>query len=308
MKKTLLFLILVVAALDLYSQAGGLIIYESGDPDIDESAIFEIISQDKGVLIPRMTSQERNSIALPIPNSLLIFNTDLGYYQYYRLLSSTWVSLIPGELSVQGTGTVGQLAYWFGDGSSTFSGSSNTITGSADLFYDFNNTFLGVGTDSPSFTLDVNGLIRTGEANTADGGIIIENSNSGASAFLLSSSSMTSSATFILPESNGPAGGYLTTDGNGNLIWVDPANQDDFVVDVSELDPENTLAFYTGSNSISSSSISYDPNSGDVTFVGGITSSSLSTGDIVSTGSLSVTNIDASGYVTASSVTATDGY
>ena len=49
------------------------------------SALLEISSTNKGVLIPRMTIAQRNAIPSPV-NGLLIFQTDgsSGFYYYYN--------------------------------------------------------------------------------------------------------------------------------------------------------------------------------------------------------------------------------
>lgn len=54
------------------------------------SAILDIVSQNKGLLVPRMTMAERNLIASPI-NALLIYQTDdkSGFY-YYESTTSSW--------------------------------------------------------------------------------------------------------------------------------------------------------------------------------------------------------------------------
>ena len=56
-----------------------------------------------------------------------------------------------------GTGTTGYVAYWNG---------TNTITGEAQLFYDAGNNRLGINDATPSYTLDVNGIIGINDAQT----------------------------------------------------------------------------------------------------------------------------------------------
>ncbi|MGL5234847.1 MAG: hypothetical protein ACRC8Z_08850 [Empedobacter falsenii] len=57
---------------------------------INESAQFEVRSSNKGILIPRMTTGERDVIANP-ENSLLIFNTDSSCFNFYK--NNKWKSL-----------------------------------------------------------------------------------------------------------------------------------------------------------------------------------------------------------------------
>lgn len=57
---------------------------------INSSSQFEIRSNDKGLLIPRMTTSERNAIANP-SNSLMIYNTDTSCFDFYKV--KKWKSL-----------------------------------------------------------------------------------------------------------------------------------------------------------------------------------------------------------------------
>lgn len=57
---------------------------------INQTAQFEIKSSDKGILIPRLTSKERDQIINPA-NSLLIFNTDTSCFNFFKV--NQWKSL-----------------------------------------------------------------------------------------------------------------------------------------------------------------------------------------------------------------------
>ena len=61
---------------------------------INPAAIFEIESKEQGVLLPRMSSQERDEISFPeLPNGLLIYYTDLDGFEYYSVTKQGWISL-----------------------------------------------------------------------------------------------------------------------------------------------------------------------------------------------------------------------
>lgn len=62
----------------------------------DASAIFDISSTAKGLLIPRMSTIQRNGITSPA-TSLMVFNTTTNQYEYYNGIA--WVGL-----AVSGTG------------------------------------------------------------------------------------------------------------------------------------------------------------------------------------------------------------
>ena len=58
----------------------------------DASAIMEMLSTNKGMLIPRMTSNQRTAITSPA-NSLIVYDTDTACYMFYRATSSLWINL-----------------------------------------------------------------------------------------------------------------------------------------------------------------------------------------------------------------------
>ncbi len=58
----------------------------------DASSILELLSTNKGLLVPRMNTAGMTAIPSPA-NSLLVYNTDSMCYFFYRLPGLTWVSL-----------------------------------------------------------------------------------------------------------------------------------------------------------------------------------------------------------------------
>ena len=73
----------------------------------DASAILEMLSTNKGMLVPRMNTAGMNLIASPA-NSLIIYNTDSMCYFFYRQPTSQWVSLC--KAGAQGaTGPAGPI-------------------------------------------------------------------------------------------------------------------------------------------------------------------------------------------------------
>lgn len=77
----------------------------------NSKSILDSHSTTKGMLIPRMTTTQRDAISGP-PTSLMIFNTTLGFYQYYN---SAWLSLVCETCTQTLT-------------NKTMSGASNTFT------------------------------------------------------------------------------------------------------------------------------------------------------------------------------------
>jgi len=58
-------------------------------------AMLNVVSNDKGILIPELTAAERQNISAPV-DGLLIYNTDEGCFNYYNAQVSDWQSLCGG--------------------------------------------------------------------------------------------------------------------------------------------------------------------------------------------------------------------
>lgn len=87
LKKIILASVLLFLCLSSMPQ-GVNISVDGGAPD--ESAMLEVSSTDKGLLLPRMTTEKRDSILDPA-ESLLIFNTDTKCFEVY--VYNIWQSL-----------------------------------------------------------------------------------------------------------------------------------------------------------------------------------------------------------------------
>ena len=77
------------------------------------TAILDVTSSSKGVLVPRLTTAQRTAIANPA-QGLLVYDTDLGCFYYYNSTTSAWVSLCQagpaGPTGPQGTAGVAGVA------------------------------------------------------------------------------------------------------------------------------------------------------------------------------------------------------
>lgn len=96
MKKHILILISILISFH-FTQAQVGINTDSSDPDA--SAMLDIKSTDKGILIPRMTTTQRTDISNPA-TGLLVFDSTVGSFYFYN--GTTWDNLSTGS-SVEST-------------------------------------------------------------------------------------------------------------------------------------------------------------------------------------------------------------
>jgi len=150
MKRILLLSCLTMSLSAAIAQTDGVLIDYTGATR-DNSAVLEATSTQQGVLVPRMTSGQRDLIATPA-HSLLIYQTDNtpGYYFNSGTPGSpVWQRLFSGSGSpVTGSGAATRVAFW---------DAANSLSSNANLYWD--NTFdrLGIGTAAPGSKLEVVG-------------------------------------------------------------------------------------------------------------------------------------------------------
>ncbi len=132
----------------------------------NSSALLDLASTTKGILIPRMTTGERNAIAAPAAG-LLVFDNSTNSFWFYN--GTQWTALITGggssNWSVLGNDLYNNNAGNVGIGASTPS-AKLTVNGDAVI-----STGLGIATTTPdlaTYKLDVNGSIHnTGNIYTS---------------------------------------------------------------------------------------------------------------------------------------------
>ena len=95
--------------------------------DPDSSAMLDVVSTEKGILIPRMTTAQRNAIANPA-NGLLVFDSEENLF-YYFISETGWVEL--NALKVFAYNQTYQLVY--PDTNSVNVASSDFVFGSPQL-------------------------------------------------------------------------------------------------------------------------------------------------------------------------------
>jgi hypothetical protein len=199
MKNFILTFLFFLSSFLLYSQ--GVAINNDGSTP-DASAILDVKSTSKGVLIPRMTLSERSAISSPA-SGLLVYQTN-GTTGFYFYDGSSWIRLASGT----------EAAYTAGTGISI---SSNTITNTSP---DQTVTLTGGGSTTvtgtyPNFTVSSTDNNSGGTVTSVTAGIG------------LSGGTITSTGTISMPNT-GTAGTYgsatqtpvLTTDAQGRVTAV----------------------------------------------------------------------------------------
>ncbi len=111
------FLLIAFNSVSIYSQNVG--INTSGALP-DASAMLDVVSTTKGVLIPRMTTAQRNAIAAPA-EGLLIYNLDCKDINLYN--GTAWISMMlaaPTAAAATGISPAQFTANWGLNGSTTY--------------------------------------------------------------------------------------------------------------------------------------------------------------------------------------------
>jgi hypothetical protein len=95
--KTTILSFLILFSFSYHLNAQSVAINEQGN-NPDQSAILDIQSDSKGVLIPRMTSIQRTGID-PVAPGLLVYDINTQSFWFYDGVSTSWTELISGKIS-----------------------------------------------------------------------------------------------------------------------------------------------------------------------------------------------------------------
>lgn len=128
----------------------------------DSSAMLDVNSSSKGLLLPRLTSLQRNAIKKPA-TALVIFNTDLRQFQVNtgNAVSPVWQSIVSLADSSNSNGV------WLTNGNqletdTAFIGSTNAqpfsirTNNTVRLYFDSTSNRVGLGTTAPKTSLHIN--------------------------------------------------------------------------------------------------------------------------------------------------------
>lgn len=120
------------------------------NPTPDASALLDLTSTNRGFLLPRMTTAQRNLIPTPA-TSLLIFNNTTQQYEYYNGVA--WVPLVANN----GWGTAGNAGT---NPTTNFLGTTDNQslairTNNTERLRILNTGNVGVGTATPDYRLSI---------------------------------------------------------------------------------------------------------------------------------------------------------
>jgi hypothetical protein len=208
MKRILFSLLAILITHFAYSQNVGI-----GTATPNARAALDINSTTKGLLIPSMTTLQRFAIASP-PNGLMVYDTERNSFYHYN--GTTWSALLNGD-------------YWIRP-----SASRNRISNPNDS--------VGIGTNSPTEWLDVDGNIRSRNNINADndvratgnviGGNFVTTGNLVASGNSILSGDVTTSSDLIINNaaatlqlrSSGDNKGFYQLSGNNVRLGTNSGN------------------------------------------------------------------------------------
>ncbi|MBI4647240.1 MAG: hypothetical protein HY738_11800, partial [Bacteroidia bacterium] len=89
----LVLLWFIISQLQMVSKAQNIAITDDDGYTAHPSAMLDVYALDKGVLIPRLTTVQRTSIASPA-TGLLVFDSDAGGFYFYT--GTAWLNLTAG--------------------------------------------------------------------------------------------------------------------------------------------------------------------------------------------------------------------
>ena len=259
--KTILSLFFVILSFGLLAQ-GVAINTDGSNPDA--SAILDVKSNSKGVLIPRMTLSERSSISTPA-SGLLVYQTN-GTSGFYFYDGSGWVRLATGSevdqtvsltggtgISVSGTypnftivnsspssgGTLTSVTA--GDG---LSGGTITSTGTISMPSVGTAGTYGSSTQVPVLTTDAQGRV-TGVTNTTIN-LGVSNGGTGQTSNLTQGGVIYGASTTAMGSTAaGTAGQFLISNGTSSPSWSNLGQSVTSVYGSSSLSVLNTTTTFT---------------------------------------------------------------
>ena len=91
-----LFLLLLLTSLNLNLKSQNITVTDDDGYTADPSAMLDIKSETKGLLIPRISTANRTALASTAVDGLLVFDSDESVFYYYD--GSAWINLSKGQI------------------------------------------------------------------------------------------------------------------------------------------------------------------------------------------------------------------
>ncbi len=207
----------------------------------DGAAMLDIKSTEKGILIPRMTSAERNAIGLST-SGLLVYDLDTESFWYYNNATTQWV-----EIGSGGAAAINDLTDGISDVSNLFLGNNsgtqddgdqkNTGLGINSLYWNESgdrNTSLGyktayrnntgssnvaIGSEALYFNTSKSHLVAVGDSALYWNGNNASQSSHGTDNTAIGSKSLANNTTGYANSAAGSRSMYRNTTGNRNTAF-----------------------------------------------------------------------------------------
>ncbi|WP_126654159.1 hypothetical protein [Chryseobacterium aureum] len=129
-----------------------------------DAAILELVSTNRGFLLPRMTEVQRDAIATPV-TSLLIFNSDKKCLEQYRNTIEQWYNFCDRTISGAGSADVDCSSSKINGSRLFYGGTAMSVPAGYTVTLKYNN---GNGGKYPAFNIQSTGV--TGLTATAPAG------------------------------------------------------------------------------------------------------------------------------------------
>jgi hypothetical protein len=92
MKKLSLFIASLILLVGYEAKTQNVTVTDNDSYTPEESAMLDVSSTDKGLLVPRLTTSQRTGISTPA-TGLLVFDTDINAFFYYAGATDGWLNL-----------------------------------------------------------------------------------------------------------------------------------------------------------------------------------------------------------------------